>query len=209
MPNYGVPNLIRATAVAALGGNDVMMVLHFLDDLNVGFTAATTAFRTPLEAFLQRLIVHQNTGLVWERIEFEELDSNAPAVLTTPVVGGAGLEASTLLPRQSALVISWSTGVGGRRRKGRTFVGGFTEANNDTSGVPDAAMVADIEDAARDFIAAADAADVPLVVLSRGGAWLTNGNVVNEPTAWAPFATRIVEAAVDARWDTQRRRRLD
>lgn len=109
------------------------------------------------------------------------------SILPRPQVQGQ--ESSSLLPRQSQALATWSTGVylGGRQIKGRTFLGGFTEAANDFAGVILETYRANMEDALQTLVDS----DANLVVWSK-----KNG-----------IAAPITSVAVKAEWATMNSRR--
>lgn len=109
----------------------------------------------------------------------------------TPIDGTNG---SDPLPGQNAAIVSWKTGRRGASYRGRTFLGGMTEAQV-TSGVLAAAYVTAIE-AFADLIVAPGGHD--FVVLSR----VQNGDVLAEA-----IGTSITGYTIPTHFGTQRRRR--
>lgn len=91
---------------------------------------------------------------------------------------------NTMLPRQTQLLIRWRTGVysGGREIRGRTFVPGLTEVNNDI-GVPSSGIKSTAQTAAAALIADADSS---LGVYSKTHGALA---VVSAASVWAEWAT--------------------
>lgn len=97
------------------------------------------------------------------------------------------------LPYQTAALVSWSTESRGRSFRGRTYIGGFTEAHSNGNGI-DTALVTALE-------AFADAMlDPPVVsfgVLSR-----YHNNALRDDAIWTAFTGRRVHTS----WRSQRRR---
>lgn len=113
----------------------------------------------------------------------------------------AGSETADPLPSQTQLCVTWRTGITGRRYRGRTFVGGFTEDSNDTDGTPLPATIDVVQDAADALLAGLVAVDMQLVVLSRGA------TSPPAPAAWTAFNTPVAQATVNDEWDVLRSRR--
>lgn len=122
--------------------------------------------------------------------------ANLPELIsaTTAVPGTA---ATDLLPKQTAFVVTLRTANAGRSYRGRVYLGGFAEGNNDASGNAAAA----VSTAAVAFITAVQSA------MAAQGITLAVGSRANIPLNKTDFSTPVT--AIQARnslWDTQRKR---
>jgi len=95
-----------------------------------------------------------------------------------------------LLPPTTQALIRWTTSlvVAGRRLRGRFFMPGMLEANNDPSGVPSGSLVASVNSSAATFIAACDQA--PLVVYGPTHHAFAEVDGGNMWTKWASLRSR-------------------
>lgn len=105
-----------------------------------------------------------------------------------------GTSSANPLPYQAALVVSWLTALRGRSFRGRTYLGGFTEAASDGAG-PGSATLALVE-AFRDDIISNGTVSVKVVSRFHDRAKRLEG-----------VATAITTGRVGTVWDTQRRRK--
>lgn len=107
---------------------------------------------------------------------------------TTPVTG-VGASATEVMPIATQGLVRWRTGsiANGREVRGRTFIPGLVEANNN-SGVPTAAFVTMLNGAASALISDANSV---LVVYHRGdpdAGSPGSKHTVTTGTAWSQFA---------------------
>lgn len=111
-------------------------------------------------------------------------------LISTTVRSGAGGTAATLLPGMTNWIVNWRTGSfsGGRELRGKTYVPGPTESDNDTNGVPSGGSRTAIQTAADTLHAVATPS---LQVWSR-----KNG-----------VSSGVIAASVPAKWGSLRSRR--
>ena len=122
-------------------------------------------------------------------------DASAPGYVFS--VGISGTDAAALLPPGTALVMTLNTGLSGRSFRGRVFLGGFCEDNNDVNGRLDTGAQATIEGNFGDLVAALVALDFPLSVVSK----VSGG--VDRPSA---VVTNVATFQCNTEWDRQKRR---
>lgn len=186
--------------------------------LNVLGFKATGTFPTVDQAFAN--FVHSTVGaaanssgltghlastVIFERVLVRSLNSPAQAEISstgTPLAGGG---TGDVLPLNVASCVTLRTALAGKSFRGRTYISGFAESENDAGG----RITTAANNAAAAFITAINTAlntaGVPLAVLSRPYA----GKTV--PAKTFPARTgqgNIVTAAIvrDTKWESQRRR---
>lgn len=118
-------------------------------------------------------------------------------------VSHVGALSDNPIPNQVAAVVTWRTNTRGRSFRGRTYLGGFTEAHSAGS-APDGTLWSAIADWASDLNTGLTTATHPLMVVSRyhqvvPGVPPTVPRVTN-------IATSVEGLSVDLAWKTQRRR---
>lgn len=118
----------------------------------------------------------------------------APQFVSTSGFPLVGLDSGDELPEQLAALISWNTAFRGRSGRGRTYFGGFDEADN-TAGQVDTGLLASLASFAGDLMA--DAPAWGIVSRYHGGARRVNG--LFQP---------ITGFHIGTIWATQRRRGL-
>lgn len=126
----------------------------------------------------------------------EWLGENAPV---------SGTDASDPLPAQTALCITLRTNLVGPSRRGRVYLPGFGEAQNDTDGACSAAAAADASAFINAISGSMSGLGLTMAVLSRP----REETVIPAKTidAKAGFSTIVTSAGNrDRVWDTQRRR---
>lgn len=193
------PDLARVACSGSMPGNERWVnVFHVVRETPTGaqFTSAEAStiaanfltFYTDIDSLLS------TEWDIDEIIVRDQQEQGAPAynVTITPESGDVNGED---LPNQVALVVSWLTNLTGRRHRGRTYLGGFTE----TSSVQSSPFGAGIDTTARATIGAAAGLLIancsgdgfPLVIFSRV----------------ATSVEEVTRARIGVTWDTQRRRR--
>lgn len=193
MPEVAVPSGVEVVTVQQQPNSDACLnVLHYTGsgdfileaDANDIADAIHTAWAAHMQAvtaggsFFRYVLVKDMSSVPWITYRFD-YDTE-------------GASAGSALPEQLALCVSLRTAVGGRRGRGRIFLGGpFTETEN-VAGVPTTAFKTAAAAYAADIgsITAASAAEFTLSVWSRLSAQLNT----------------VIAATIDPRWDVQRRR---
>lgn len=177
--------------------------VFFVDRQGIGtFLAEAAEIAASFETFYAAWADRRATTVGFGSIEVVDRSSDAGATFIDAIAAN-GTDATEPLPGQIALVVTWLTGQGGRRRRGRTYLCGFAEAQNSTGGFPATACVADVQAAADALITNLQFNSHSLAVLSRGG---PTKHKDGTETEWTPFYTEVASAVVDATYDTQRRR---
>jgi hypothetical protein len=88
--------------------------------------------------------------------------------VTVPSWSELGAGSADPLPQLLALTCTWRTANATKRGRGRTFLGPFSETDNDTGGTPSSSLLTTVRNAASALVAASAAsADWDLVVYSR------------------------------------------
>lgn len=208
-PPY-IDDLIEARInMIASNGQAVNNVLYLFGDPLEDFADNVTTIHSAIDAWLTGFADRINDGFQYFDVDYLDRSvANGQAITTA--LGQNGSDTSTALPPQTALVVSWKTLSSGRRFRGRTYLAGFTEAQNDNLGYPLAACVTDVQVQSQAFLDTLIAANCALAVLSRGGPTYPKPTIADptpDPVTWEPFASTVVTAAVDAIWDTQRSRK--
>lgn len=196
MPSVVIPNTYSLAIDWAFGGSIRMTnVLHYRV---ASPQTVTQAYANSVAGAVGAAFISSNwedevaTSIGLEHVRVRSLHTaNQPE--WTGVINDDGLNAGTLMPLQNAVCVTLRTDLAGRRYRGRTYLGGLTEAANGTDG----AIGTTTRTRAADFITAIEnnlisgALGNTLVVASR-----TYGT--------AQDVTSILVR--DGQWDTQRRR---
>ena len=175
------------TVFTGVQGSPWLSTMYFLE---AGGSAqqAVTAVGTFWSAVDNRMA----TNVAWTTepgVEAIDVTTGHPTSLTnTPPQSGAGSGSATQLPIEAQALIRWSTGVftNGRQIRGRTFVPGLTENDNDL-GAPNATVLGVLDTAAAALIADANS---KLCVFSRVNH--TSPEITSESSApyWAVLRSR-------------------
>jgi hypothetical protein len=132
------------------------------------------------------------TSVLWsteaEVVLIDDATGDPTAVVTTTPSSGAGSGAATMLPVVAQGLVRWRTGVfsGGREVRGRTFVPGLTENDNDL-GVPNGSIIPVVDGAAAALVATANA---DLVIYSRTKSLSESVTSGSMWTSWAELKSR-------------------
>lgn len=120
-------------------------IWHFDSDLSGAQDAADAAlvFLNELDTFLSPQMQARVDNEVQQ---IDPATGQITGVETVSTIGVTGQASGKMLPQSTCLLIRWRTGafVGGREQRGRTFIPGFTDANNDTDGEPLAGLISGI-----------------------------------------------------------------
>lgn len=196
----------RAVFRGSLDGQEVVNVMYFA---NIGtgppdVTGANGLMESYADAWLQAPATGQlNAAYTLLDVTVTDVEAaGGPTATSTsaPVSGGStGVHTAN----QSALVVSWRTGLAGRSNRGRTYLGGLdndilADANHVTS-----AFATAVTAGANNFIVAVQAWGWELSVASYYSGVDGNGRPV--PRAEAVI-TPVTFAIVNTRLDSQRRR---
>jgi hypothetical protein len=149
-------SLIRVqTTWAGVAGSPYYTNLYALGPLatNNGNDLAT-AWRVFLNSTVSLWDNSLTAQISPELLEFNETDGTVTGAGTTSQLPVTGTSAGDALPPANQGLIRWSTAgiVHNRRVRGRTFLPGMMEANNEAQGVPSGAFVAAIDAAAETLL---------------------------------------------------------
>lgn len=141
------------------------------------------------------------TNFILTNYHAVQLASPAPVVDGTCSV--TGTDASNAMPPQVALVASLRTGIAGRSYRGRLYLAGLCEANNE--GIPVAAAVSAIQTYFDDLVASIGSGGASSDY--EWGVWskklgFTAPSTYNLAAGWHPVTSVVVRSI----WNTQRRR---
>lgn len=197
MASLVIPNTVEMRLVYTNGGADYAVnVLHYdaptsfgVDAGSVATIAAAVAVAWDTGAISQRDLTADNVSL--SRVGLRDLRSpNLP--LLESAVNVAGLAANDPMPQQTACCVTLRTALAGRSYRGRVYLPGYAEGQNDSNGNP----VANVRTAAVNFM-------TDMMSLSQGANTLLLG--VASKTLLETNIVTSVEVR-DLVWDTQRRR---
>lgn len=201
-----VPECCEVREIFAIGGNERMVNtfnFNIGDDPFDATVAAdiTGAIATAYNDNIAPVLSNTVSLLAQYITDLREL--NGTQFVTGTLDTGA--LSDNPLPSQTAACITWRTDTRGKSFRGRSYLGGFTEAGSSgqspTSTVYDAVVAF-----ASDLITGAQTAGWPLSIVSRyhqvvPGTPPTVPRVTN-------LITQVTSSTVDAAWKTQRRRAL-
>lgn len=171
------------------GGEQWVNVLHF-GGIDVASTIAGAKSR--VEALYSSIKSHLRPDWSVTEMRWRLVGPNEPATVTTPSTAIVGSSTSMPLPNDVAICVSWRTAKAGRSYRGRTYLGGWTQAALGTA--PDGS--------------ANVAAPVRTAIATGAGSL---ASLTGEPklVVWSPTlgqANEVVAASQGDRFDTQRRR---
>jgi hypothetical protein len=129
-----VPDTARVELIYNLGGQVMENVLNFsgadVSNPDVLMGLCTDAF----SAWTATMRAHQTTGLTLAIIRATSLETEiAPGVEYVPTASNAGTNAGSTLPYNCAMCLSLHTNLRGRSYRGRIFVPGCVENDQDNS----------------------------------------------------------------------------
>ena len=117
--------------------------------------------------------------------------------IKSDITDPSGTVSGAATAANGAAVISWRTANTGRSFRGRTYIGGLSNANLVDAHTLDSTMVTALANAAADLIDVLAAVSATLVVVSRFAAGVARVTAL---------ATEIINIIVDSKIDSQRRR---
>jgi len=204
--NPVVPDTAEVRVHFGLPGNEEMVNVFNVDvgATTLDATLATSLANTVEGCYQDHLLTTISDLVGIDRIVVTDLRvANGPQF----TISGSfvGSNADSLLPTQTAAVVRWTTNTRGRSFRGRTFLGGFTEATSSGQS-PAPAALTDFEAFAAAIIADLSALTHPLVIVSR-----YEPNPTPPPSSVpraANIATEVTGSFVDRAWHTMRSRAL-
>lgn len=172
------------------------------DDLDAAQAADVSGVVTG--AWTDNLIPVMSDSVTMDKIVVTDLDvANGAQFIFSPALAGA--LSDNALPNQTAGVVTWRTNTRGRSFRGRTYLGGFTEAGSVGSS-PSGGVLTAMTDWAADMMGGMTALPHEMQVVSR-----YELNPTPPPSSIprvTNLATDITSATVDLAWKTQRRRAI-
>lgn len=207
MPEVPVPNGWKVVVAGSNPGGEVWNNVFHFSFTGTPTPVQLTALRDDIAQFW---LAVQPTGIVALRSDDHIVTSVTsqdirtvpnPAPEIAPVVSGAGTNTGEMMPMECAVVISWLTALSGRSYRGRSYIGGWTEAANGQLPAPTGPP---------GFLNRAEVINSVAAVFGglKADGWIPSVlSLVNDKVARPTgVLTPIVAARVDQRWDTQRRR---
>lgn len=137
MPPLVVPDAVRVNLIWTMGGVDHMVnVLHYNVGgvIAIGQATADDLAADVLAAYnASNLSTYQANDFVLNRITVRDLrQANQPEFSAD--VNSGGVSAGDPLPLATSLVVTLRTNLAGRRYRGRTYLGGWSEDANGSLG---------------------------------------------------------------------------
>jgi len=216
-----IPNCVQVRLLWAISGTGGVNVLHAITtgSVVVNQTLANTIGSAIKAAYTARLSSLQGPGSAIVRVGVRDLrgPNLAEFLDSGALVNGVGV--GDPLPSQLAACVTLRTANSGKSFRGRVYVGGFNEAQNDASGLTATAANTASVNFLADVQATLQANGMNLAVATRPAeakviTETTNHNdgtttvrTLSRQTAKNGLATAVtLIAARDAAWQTQRRR---
>lgn len=188
MATYNVGEIIKISAVGSQGADLYVNSFHYRCVGNGLETSVATAFET---AYLSLIIAHQHQSLVYDTVQIRSI-TNPSKGDDVPVSYNGSLTGSRV-PQQCAIVASHRTGLIGRSRRGRNYIGALDDAQLGSGGALNTSEKTAIE-----------AIFNGMQIISSGATFVAHF-VVYSKTLTSSFD--VVTTLVDQNIGTQRRRR--
>ena len=221
-PPLVIGNCIQVKLNWLLAGNAGVNVLHFSKGGTtvIDQTRAESIGSAIKTAYTANLAVLQAPNVALASVSTRDLSApNLPEFTDTGALVGGSDATGQPLPPQTAFCLTFRTAKSGKSFRGRIYLGGFTETNNDGTGAASAAVSTGCLGFLDDVMTAMGNLGHELQVASRPAnasqlvrrTGLPNGDIVEEilsSTTQKAGGIERVEAvqARDLRWETQRRR---
>lgn len=165
--------------------------------------SAFVAFKDEFVTILATYAISDDCTL--ERLIARNVTATGGLEFTSTNLPATGATAGPTLTNETALCISWRTGISGRSFRGRSYLPGVSTVHTDGDDTNrlTSAVAANAKDAADQFIASLGAAGFQLCVASYFSGVDVDGNPI--PRAVGIY-TPVTGAVVNPRLDSQRRR---
>jgi len=201
-----VPNTWEVRCHFSRTDGEEMVNTFYVDDGggSLGPSDATDIVAVVEGAWTDDLIPYMSNSVSLDKITVTDLTTlSGPQFITASALVGA--LSDNPIPNQVAGVVTWRTDTRGRSFRGRTYLGGFTEAHS-VGGAPDGTLRSAMADWASDLNGGFAGLPHTQTVVSRyhqavAGVPPTIPRVTN-------LSTAITAWSVDLAWKTQRRRAL-
>jgi hypothetical protein len=143
-PPLVVPNAVQVRLIGAAAGANAINVLHGRKTSGavVNQALANTLGAAIKSAFTSTLGTFVSTGSGLLKVGVRDLTSANQAEYLDAGASVVGTDAGDQLPASTCLCVSLGTIQAGKSFRGRVYVGGFTETNNEFGGVASAALEA-------------------------------------------------------------------
>lgn len=199
-----VPNTWECRSRFQIGGGQTMVMVTNVDEAagTLTQTLADTIGNVIDGAWGTHLQTHISTSVTYVDVIVTDI-SVANGAQFTHAVGAAGLVGTDPLPSQISAVVNWRTGVRGPSFRGRTFLGGFVEADSPGQSIG-ATLLASINSWANAMIADLTTAGHQMVIVSR-----YTKNPTPPPISIprvTNLATPVTGQQTDLNWKTMRSR---
>lgn len=125
-----LPGGMKAEVKFSLAGELMVNVYHFKSSVPIGSANLSAIAQLIYEAWVTNLQPLQGTAVSLQEIVVTDVsEEDGIQVTWVDSLPDDGTATGDLLPFNVAVVISNRTGFTGRSRRGRTYIGGFTEPN--------------------------------------------------------------------------------
>jgi len=209
-----VPNCWQLTLEGLLPGSGRWVTNWYveLDTYAQPDTGGANAFagliQTAIEA--SQLDDHLATTWTWDTLTVTGIDASTDGQVVVSNPGVTGHATSGVLPDQTCGLVQWQTALRGQSYRGRTYLPGFTEADNDAS-APTAGLTTVLLDFGAALINELDTGTAHMVIVSRfSGTELVGGpggqTLLKPKPRAVGISTEVIAATSPGRWATQRRR---
>lgn len=191
------PGVLRVVVNQSMSGKQIANVLHMQRGLATEIADVEFMAEAAFDAWRDTFLLTQSTSLTLDSVQCYDLATETGVTYTTSRAAVAGSVGSAAFPNSVAGCVTWRTSLRGRSGRGRSYIGGVTDAFVTGDEFTPTALAA-YQVAGNQFINLMNATLNVFAVLSRN-----TGKVVR-PNG---LAYAIVSADVtDARVDSQRRR---
>lgn len=195
MPTLVIPNTLQvACSGTNLGTNWTNVYGLQVDSAFLMSDAVATEITNAFGAMYAALAAFFNLGWVWDEVYINDLRTlNAPSYVPS-FNGVSGTNTEHALSPAIAACVSHGTGFGGRSYRGRTYLSGWTESQNDGDGTIAAAVRQNVVTLFNNL-----RTDLENNV--------TNGAQLAVVSRTLLVSTAVTAHSVDAEWDHQDRRK--
>lgn len=220
-PPLVVPNAVQIRLMYAFAGNGAFNVLHARKLANTVITQALANIvgAAIKSAWTTRIAPLSNGGSGLMRVGLRDLTAaNQPEFLDTGATA-PGSGTGDILPPNNAIAVTLRTALTGKSNRGRVYIGGFNETQNDPSGLAVSTAGTAATQFIQDVSAALTAQQMTLAVLSRPAyayvdnrTWTfntgdTETDVIGRGNARAGGLQDVtLIQSRNANWESQRRR---
>jgi hypothetical protein len=216
-----IANTVQVRLLWVLSGQGAMNVLHAIKvgSVTVNQALADTLGVAIKSAFVSNLGTQMNTSVGLVRVGVRDLSTANQAEFLDSNATSAGTGLGDSLPQQTAVCVTLRTALSGKSFRGRVYLGGFSEAENDPGGnslqAVSTASVAFMTAVSNALIASSmnlavasrPAEAYTITKFTQHSDGTTSTDTIGRGAARAGQSNRVTSLSVrDLRWESQRRR---